>query len=133
MTGYSGKRKSDAGSSGAPRFEVAESRASKLRKLIRPDPPAATTGQRFGDTVQYIPTESTDVPAESNDRIPLSQVAGADEDDAQAEDLIQGSQGVDESSVSSATLYGLSLPHSSLNLPSQTPGRKCLTHRYRKD
>jgi SWI/SNF-related matrix-associated actin-dependent regulator of chromatin subfamily A3 len=113
MTGHPGKRKSDAGSSDAPRFDVPESRASKLRKLIRPDPPATTTGQRFGETVQYIPTEGTIIPAESTDRIPLSQVAGADEDDAQAEDLIQGSQVADESSVSSATLYGMSLPHSS--------------------
>lgn len=122
----SGKRKSGPVKSDA-NSHMGESRASKMRRLLAGDPtaitsapaitparattpspattpvPAITIGQRFGRTVDYVPVESAD-------NLPLSQVAGADEDDAHAEDLVQGSQGVDESAVSSAILYGMP-PH----------------------
>jgi hypothetical protein len=138
MPPYSGKRKSASFETDA-NSHMGESRASRMRRILAGDPtaitpapvdpprpasptwpasspspdsppvpatstlPAITTGQRFGRTVDYVPVKSAN-------NIPLSQVAGADEDDAHAEDLVQGSQGVDESSVSSATLYGMP-PH----------------------
>lgn len=107
MSENSGKRKADAAGLGAI---SQNSLAARLTKMIRsgvPDLPGAeasptkTTWQRFGENAQYMP---------------LSQVAGADEDDAQAEVLVQGSQGADESSVSSAILYGMPP-----NLPCKLP------------
>lgn len=94
-----GKRKADEANLGGAVSQ--SSLASRLTKMIRsgvtdlppaPSKPNLTTWQRFGQNTQYMP---------------LSQVAGADEDDAPAEDVIQGSQDADESSVSSAILYGL--------------------------
>ncbi|EPS34370.1 hypothetical protein PDE_09334 [Penicillium oxalicum 114-2] len=56
-------------------------------------------GQRFGQPAEYIDLESENY-------IPLTQVAGEDEDDAGAEDLVQSTQGTDESSESGSILYG---------------------------
>lgn len=91
-----------------PEPAISHAPATNLSLATTPSPattpvPAITTGERFGRTVDYLPVESAN-------NFPLSQVAGADEDDAHAEDLVQGSQGVDESSVSSAMLYGMP-PH----------------------
>ena len=55
-----------------------------------------STGQRFGEDTEFLPLNQ------------LSQVVGADEDDAQATDVIQGSQEEDGSSLSSNILYGRS-------------------------
>lgn len=128
MPRYPGKRKSDAVTSDTNSHENGDFRASKISRTTVPDLPVTTPGQRFGETADYIPLESADY-------IPLTQVSGADEDDAQAEDLVQGTQGVDESSVSSATLYGkipLTIP---LNLPSQqlVLDEECLTLYHRKN
>ncbi|KAI9924450.1 hypothetical protein ASPWEDRAFT_56533 [Aspergillus wentii DTO 134E9] len=53
--------------------------------------PSFGNGQRFG---------------ESTDFVPLSQASGADEEDAQAADLVQGSQDIDDSSYSNYLGYG---------------------------
>ncbi|KAJ5198849.1 Zinc finger RING-type [Penicillium cf. griseofulvum] len=73
-----------------------------------------SSGQGFGETVDYISldqdTSSGQRVGESADFIPLnqlSQVAGADEDDEAALDVIQGSQEVDGTSLTSSILYGI--------------------------
>lgn len=101
MSPNPGKRNADEANLGGAVSHYESNMASRLTKMIRsgvtdlpaaPAEPNLTTWQRFGQNTQYMP---------------LSQVAGADEDDAQAEDVVQGSQDADESSVSSAMLYGL--------------------------
>ncbi|KAJ5176963.1 uncharacterized protein N7482_002840 [Penicillium canariense] len=95
MTRRPGKRKSDVvdvvdtAETGSDHGEARVSKRS--RTTLAPDLPGATTAQRLGENADYIP---------------LSQVAGADEDDAQAEDIVQGSQDMDASSLSSSMLYG---------------------------
>lgn len=51
-----------------------------------------TSGQRFGEDTQFVPLSQS------------SQSFGQEEDDAQAADLIQGSQDMDDAST--YTLYG---------------------------
>lgn len=103
-----GKRKSNDGSD-APENEVA--RAPKASRIALN--PEETTGQRFGETVDFIPLP------------PLSQVFAFDQDDDQAADVVQGSQEVDDYSLTTYILYGM---HSSSDLcrdvSSQAP---CLT------
>ncbi|KAJ5958320.1 Zinc finger RING-type [Penicillium vulpinum] len=55
----------------------------------------SSPGQRFGESADFIPLNQ------------LSQVVGADEDDEEALDVIQGSQEVDETSLTSSILYGI--------------------------
>ncbi|KAJ5657727.1 uncharacterized protein N7484_001376 [Penicillium longicatenatum] len=82
------KRKSDV-------VGLTDNNEARAAKVNRPtpylDPQDISNGERFG---------------ESTDFIPLTQVPGADEDDAQATELVEGSQDVDESSPSSSMLYG---------------------------
>lgn len=52
-----------------------------------------TSGQRFGEDTQFVPLSQS------------SQSVGQEEDDAQAADLIQGSQDADDS-YNNYTLYG---------------------------
>ncbi|KAJ5197302.1 hypothetical protein N7449_007781 [Penicillium cf. viridicatum] len=105
-----GKRKSDVSST--------EDQASRAPKFTRAAPTLnaekASSGQRFGETVDYIPlnqnTSSDQRFGESADFIPLnqlSQVVGADEEDEEALDVIQGSQEVDETSLTTSILYGI--------------------------
>ncbi|KAK4864322.1 hypothetical protein LT330_009849 [Penicillium expansum] len=109
-----GKRKADFGSTEDALY-MQSGRASKsTRTAPTLNPETASSGQRFGETVDYIPlnhhTGSGQRFGESADFIPLnqlSQVIGADEEDEEALDVIQGSQEVDETSLTSSILYGI--------------------------
>ncbi|KAJ5507433.1 hypothetical protein N7527_009576 [Penicillium freii] len=105
-----GKRKSDVSST--------EDQSGRAPKFTRIAPTLSaenpSSGQRFGETVDYIPlnqdTSSGQRFGESADFIPLnqlSQVVGADEEDEVALDVIQGSQEVDETSLTTSILYGI--------------------------
>ncbi|OQD71134.1 hypothetical protein PENPOL_c001G10048 [Penicillium polonicum] len=105
-----GKRKSDVSST--------EDQSGRAPKFTRTAPTLSaenpSSGQRFGETVDYIPlnqdTSSGQRFGESADFIPLnqlSQVVGADEEDEEALDVIQGSQEVDETSLTTSILYGI--------------------------
>ena len=56
-------------------------------------------GQRFGQNTEFFPLSQ------------LPQISGTDEDDAQAADLIQGSQDFDDASFNDYVLYGMSRDH----------------------
>lgn len=91
MARYPGKRKSDVVDS----TEDHEDRAPKTSRTLEPQ--SFTTGQRFGESADFIPLNQ------------LSQVAGADEDDAEAADVIPDTQGEAESSLTTNILYGRTL------------------------
>ncbi|KAJ9488085.1 hypothetical protein VN97_g5231 [Penicillium thymicola] len=105
-----GKRKSDVSST-----EDHSGHAPKSTRIAQnSNAENASSGQRFGETVDYIPlnqdTNSGQRFGESADFIPLnqlSQVVGADEEDEEALDVIQGSQEVDETSLTTSILYGI--------------------------
>lgn len=65
----------------------------------------ASKGQRFGQDVQFIPLSQVAQPIPSTG----GQPTGGDEDDAQATDLVQGSQDINDSSLNDVTLYGMSI------------------------
>lgn len=69
---------------------------SKASRTASPSLNSLSTGQRFGESTDFIPLNQ------------LSQATSADEEDAQAADLIPGSQDGDESSSSNSILYGTS-------------------------
>lgn len=97
MAQYPGKRKSEAVDLTTNGSDDGEARAAKIRQTassLSPEGTGTSTGQRFGESTEFLPLNQ------------LSQVVGADEDDAQAADLVQGSQDVDESSMGSFVLYG---------------------------
>lgn len=109
-----GKRKSDVASTGDDLY----AQSGRVPKSTRADPTLNTekarSGQRFGESVDYIPLDQDTSPGqrfgESADFIPLnllSQVFGADEEDEEALNVIQGSQEVDETSLTSSILYGM--------------------------
>lgn len=88
-----GKRKSDVSS-----IEDQSGRAPKFTRIaptLSAENPSS--GQRFGETADFIPLNQ------------LSQVVGADEEDEEALDVIQGSQEVDETSLTTSILYGMLL------------------------
>ncbi|KAJ5287188.1 hypothetical protein N7478_002874 [Penicillium angulare] len=90
MTQYPKKRKSDIDTVDLKGDDAGRpSKANRTTPYL--DPQNVSTGQRFGESADYIP---------------LTQVTGADEDDAEAEELVQGTQGADESSMSSNMHYG---------------------------
>jgi SWI/SNF-related matrix-associated actin-dependent regulator of chromatin subfamily A3 len=92
-----GKRKSNIGSDVSQNEAARPPKASRL--IYSPD--ENSTGQRLGESAEFIP-----LPA-------LSQDFGVDEEDDQAADVVQGSQEVDESSLTTYILYGM---HSSIAL-----------------
>lgn len=97
MAWYPGKRKSEAVDLTTNGSDDSDARAAKISRTassLSPEGTGTSTGQRFGESTEFLPLNQ------------LSQVAGADEDDAQAADLVQGSQDVDESSMGSFVLYG---------------------------
>ena len=100
MTVDSGKRKSDVLDLTGDSDDASEHHPPKASRTgpSMLDPQSISTAHRFGESADYIPLNQ------------LSQVTGADEEDAHAEDLIQSSQDVDESSLASFVLYGTSLP-----------------------
>lgn len=55
---------------------------------------ALSNGQRFGEDTQFVPLSQSSQSSEQ-------------EDDAQAGDLVQGSQDIDDSSYSTYMLYGM--------------------------
>lgn len=69
-----------------------QDRATKTSRNASPsNPPNSNSGQRFGEQTEYIP---------------LTQVAGADEDDAAANELV--SDGQDGDHTSNFVFYGAS-------------------------
>jgi SWI/SNF-related matrix-associated actin-dependent regulator of chromatin subfamily A3 len=87
-----GKRKSDV------RPDASEDEASRAPKASRTaalSPEVVSPDHRSDETADFIPLP------------PLSQVYGVDEDDDQAADVVQGSQEVDESSLTTYILYGM--------------------------
>ncbi|KAJ5941363.1 hypothetical protein N7516_001531 [Penicillium verrucosum] len=105
-----GKRKSDVSST-----EDYSGHAPKFTRIAQNlNAENSSSRQRFGETVDYIPlnqdSNSDQRFGESADFIPsnqLSQVVGADEEDEEALDVIQGSQEVDETSLTTSILYGI--------------------------
>ncbi|KAJ5836819.1 Zinc finger RING-type [Penicillium robsamsonii] len=109
-----GKRKSNVDST----EDALYTQSGRVPKSTRTAPTlnteATSSGQRFGETVDYIPLDQ-DISlgqrvGASVDFMPLnqlSQVVGADEDDEEALNVIQGSQEVDETSLTSSILYGI--------------------------
>lgn len=83
-----GKRKSNVGLTDGNSYNHPSGRAPKAIRTAL----SLSSGQRLGEAASFIP---------------LSQAAGADEDDEGALDLIEGSQDVDESSLTSSILYGM--------------------------
>ncbi|KAJ5462877.1 hypothetical protein N7475_007821 [Penicillium sp. IBT 31633x] len=83
-----GKRKSNVGLTDGNSYNHPSGRAPKAIRTAL----SLSSGQRLGEAASFIP---------------LSQAAGADEDDEGALDLIEGSQDVDESSLTSSILYGV--------------------------
>ncbi|KGO66055.1 Zinc finger, RING-type [Penicillium italicum] len=109
-----GKRKSDVAST----EDALYMQSGRAPKFTRTAPTlnteTASSGQRFGETIDYVPldyhTSSGQRFGESADFIPLNQltqVVGADEEDEEALDVIQDSQEVDETSLTSSILYGI--------------------------
>lgn len=102
-----------------------EQGAGQNTEPVQPSQPsqasgATSNGQRFGQSTRLIPLSQISGVSRAldNDRrfgqniesTPSSQstqAAGADEDDAQAADLIQGSQDFDDDTANSYTLYGM--------------------------
>lgn len=95
MTQYAGKRKSDAVD--LTETDDGSTRTSKAsRTEPSSDPPQdVSLGMRFGESADYIPLP------------PLSQVAFVDEEEDQANELVQGSQ--DDALTGNFTLYGMYL------------------------
>ncbi|KAJ5573642.1 uncharacterized protein N7459_008069 [Penicillium hispanicum] len=91
MTQYPRKRKSDL-------VDRTQDEDVHTSKAIRTKPAEhlqdIVRGERLGESAEFLPLNQ------------LSQVAGADEEDAEAAELVQGSQDVDESSMSTNILYG---------------------------
>lgn len=111
-----GKRKSDVASTEDALYMQSGRAPKSSRTAPTLNPEKASSGQRFGETVDYIPLDQDTSPGqrfgESTDFIPLnqlSQVVGADEEDEEALNVIQGSQEVDETSLTSSILYGMLL------------------------
>jgi SWI/SNF-related matrix-associated actin-dependent regulator of chromatin subfamily A3 len=100
MTGFSGKRKSDVLDLTGDSDDASGNHAPKASRTSPSllNPQSISTAPRFGESADYIPLNQ------------LSQATGVDEEDAQAADLVQSSQDVDESSLASFVLYGTSLP-----------------------
>ncbi|RMJ28381.1 SNF2 family helicase [Aspergillus sp. HF37] len=91
-----GKRKSDAVDL------TGDDQPSKAGRVVSSNGHSdASNGQRFGQDVQFIPLSQIHQPIPSTG----SQPTGGDEDDAQAADLVQGSQDIDDSSLNDVTLY----------------------------
>ena len=87
-TEMAGKRKSNVGLTEGNSYNHPSGRAPKAIRTAL----SLSSGQRLGESANFIP---------------LSQAAGADEDDEGALDLVQGSQEMDESSLTSSILYGM--------------------------
>ncbi|KAJ5182740.1 Zinc finger RING-type [Penicillium capsulatum] len=75
-----------------------DNQAAKTSRAVDSlSPPSFSTGQRFGENVDFIPLNQ------------LSQVPGADEEDAEATEILESSQDADEASLEANIRYG-SLP-----------------------
>lgn len=91
-----GKRKSDTVDLTGDYGEQTRPHPPKTGRVASSSNQSGTgNGQRFGQETEFVPLSQ------------LSQ-SGADEDDAQAADLIQGSQDVDDASFNDYALYGMS-------------------------
>lgn len=90
MARHPGKRKSDVVDLTT---DGASTRAPKTTRTESSQ--TASTDQRFGEPTDFIPLNQ------------LSQVDGADDEDAQAAEVVQGSQESGENSMVNSTLYGM--------------------------
>ncbi|KAJ5146290.1 uncharacterized protein N7515_000854 [Penicillium bovifimosum] len=86
------KRKSDVGPANDASASKPERAPKTSRTASTASPHETISGQRFGESADYIP---------------LTQVAGADEDDEDAFEVLQSSQAVDDSSLADSILYGI--------------------------
>lgn len=93
MTQYPGKRKTDAVD--LTTDDVSARAVKATRTESPPYPQNISSGQRFGENTGFLPL------------VQLSQIDGADDEDAQASELVQGSQDSGESSTGNYVLYGL--------------------------
>lgn len=94
MTQHNGKRKPDTVDLTT---DDASNRVPKTSRTGSFDPQTITSGQRFGETEDFIPLNQ------------LSQVDGAEDEDAQAAELVQSTQDSGESSMGDYILYGMHL------------------------
>ncbi|KAJ5378749.1 hypothetical protein N7509_011868 [Penicillium cosmopolitanum] len=92
------KRNADAAGLTVAGLEEGSNRVSKTSRNNSPSKPSdSSTDQKVDPPADYI-----DLTA---DYIPLTQVAGADEEDAAAEEIVQGSQ--DDTATSNFEIYGI--------------------------
>ncbi|KAJ5099789.1 hypothetical protein N7532_006790 [Penicillium argentinense] len=89
------KRKANAGPLTVDGLEESANRASKTSRTAETTTPSnASLGQRFGETTEYIPLNQ------------LPQVVGAEEEDAEATEVAQGSEDADDAATSNFVHYG---------------------------
>lgn len=97
MTQHLGKRKTDAVDATTDYASARAAKASRTESSLGPETLSSgqTVGQRFGESTGFIPLNQ------------LSQVEGADDEDAQASELVQGSQDPGEGLMGNYILYGM--------------------------
>lgn len=91
--GKGGKRGADVAGLTVAGLEGPDHVSKASRTTAPSNLPNSSAGQRFGETVDYIP---------------LTQVLGADEEDAAATEVVQGSQDSDDAATSNFIFYGMS-------------------------
>lgn len=93
MTQFPGKRKKDAVDLTTDDVSARAVKASRTESSL--DSQATSSGQRFGENTGFLPLNQ------------LSQIEGADDEDAQASELVQGTQDPGEGSTGNYVLYGM--------------------------
>lgn len=93
MTQYPGKRRTDAIDLTNDGVPARAAKASRTESSL--DSQTISPGQRFGESTGFLPLNQ------------LSQIEGADDEDAQASELVQGSQDSGEGSTGNYVLYGM--------------------------
>ena len=95
------KRKSDSGDpTGGDDQNSSLHPAKSSRVGPTPEQSNTTYGQRFGESVEYIPLSQ--LPFSQ-----LTQTSANDDDDAQAADVAPSSQDFDDASVNTFAIYGM--------------------------
>jgi SWI/SNF-related matrix-associated actin-dependent regulator of chromatin subfamily A3 len=84
---------------------------ARIAKVLRPaepsNPGGSSTGSKANASSNLDNTSTGQRFGETTDFLPLTQVSGEDEDE-EAANAIQGTQGGDDSSLASTVLYGMS-------------------------
>lgn len=88
-----GKRKTDAVDLTTDNVSARAAKASRTESSLGAQ--TLSPGQRFGESTDFIPINQ------------LSQAEGADDEDAQASELIHGSQDPGEGPMGNYVLYGM--------------------------